>query len=313
MPRRIFLPRKKKRSPILSITSLVIANVLMLVLVGSRLATLNNHDLNILGFATDINITDLLSETNKQRQNNGIAALNYNPVLANAAEQKANDMFADDYWAHVAPDGKTPWDFIVGAGYSYSYAGENLAKDFSKSSSVVNAWMNSPTHKDNIVNPNYTEIGFAVVNGNLNGEETTLVVQMFGKPANSAVTKPPIESEPAVDIASLQTEEQVDLAVTKGDQLKAVDENPIIITDEAPTVFVQQTEPINNNLITVNTGYIKYFAYFLLITFSLSLVVDGVFAFRQKHLRITGNTVSHLVLFVAAILFLYYLNNPTVI
>jgi len=146
-------------------------------------------NLNVLGFATDITTEKLFQLTNEQRQKANLNPLTYNEKLSAAAYKKAGDMFKKNYWAHYAPDGAAPWDFILGEGYQYEYAGENLAKNFLFSQGVIDAWMDSSTHKENILRSNYAEVGFAIVNGVLNGEETTLVVQMFGKPTNYAMTK----------------------------------------------------------------------------------------------------------------------------
>lgn len=137
---------------------------------------------NVLGVATDISIPKLMDLTNEERTKLGLPVLKSNPRLALAAEKKALDMFKKDYWSHFAPDGGSPWDFIKQTGYQYEFAGENLAKNFLYSKNVVDAWMNSPTHRENIVKKEYTEVGYAVTNGMLGGEETTLVVQMFGTP-----------------------------------------------------------------------------------------------------------------------------------
>ena len=116
-------------------------------------------------------------------------------------------MFAENYWAHNSPSGKSPWVWFKEAGYSYVYAGENLAKDFGDTSRMMSAWMASPTHKDNIVNPKYTEIGLAVVPGTIQSQETVLVVQLFGASQGGAV--PQVASAaiaPApVAIAQVQT------------------------------------------------------------------------------------------------------------
>ena len=95
-------------------------------------------------------------------------------------------MFAKNYWAHVSPDGTTPWVFIKSAGYSYVYAGENLARGYNTSQDVVTAWMASPEHKQNMLSSNYQNVGFAIVTGNLTGEDTVLVVEMFGSTALAA-------------------------------------------------------------------------------------------------------------------------------
>ncbi len=145
---------------------------------------------NVLGFATDIHVEQLLASTNEKRRQAGLPELSLNAQLSQAAANKAVDMFANGYWSHTSPNGKTPWEFIVSTGYRYSVAGENLAKNFLTSLSVVDAWMASATHRENILKPGYEDVGFAVVNGILNGEETTLVVQMFGANAAARIVQP---------------------------------------------------------------------------------------------------------------------------
>lgn len=135
----------------------------------------------VLGYASNIHMEKLLEQTNKKRAEQGLEPLKLNSKLSVAAQKKAQDMFAKNYWAHVSPDNVEPWDFILSEQYDYSYAGENLAKNFENSEEVVEAWYESPSHKENLLNSNYNEVGFAIVDGTLNGYETTLVVQMFGK------------------------------------------------------------------------------------------------------------------------------------
>lgn len=118
--------------------------------------------------------------TNRERAEEGLPALAVNPLLSGAAKAKADDMFNYNYWAHNSPSGRTPWFFISEKNYKYLYAGENLARDFDKPEEVVRAWMNSPTHKTNILDKNFREIGVAVVPGKLLGREGVLVVQLFG-------------------------------------------------------------------------------------------------------------------------------------
>jgi hypothetical protein len=125
---------------------------------------------SILGYATDITANKLFHLTNQEREKDGLEMLTYSVKLQEAAQKKAENMFLNDYWSHYGPNGETPWQYIFSDG-------------------VVRAWMNSPTHKENILRKDYTEVGFAVVDGVLNGEETTLVVQMFAKPLYASVTK----------------------------------------------------------------------------------------------------------------------------
>src|SRR4030042_592071 len=171
----------------------------------------------VLGFASNISVDEIVALTNQRRQSNGFSLLQTNSSLSQAAANKAAYMFTKDYWAHNAPDGTTPWVFFNQVGYNYRYAGENLARDFGDSGSIISAWMNSPTHKDNILSDHYNEIGVAVVNGVLGGQETTLVVQMFGQraggvaavPQKAAVAPPETkkeETQPEIALAEPQEE-----------------------------------------------------------------------------------------------------------
>ena len=137
----------------------------------------------LLGYATNISVSEVIRLTNLERTTRGIPALTESSILDKGAQLKASDMFRDDYWAHFAPDGTSPWHFFSISGYKYSIAGENLAKNFQTSSGTVAGWMASKAgHRENLLNPAYNEIGVAVVDGVLLGEETTLVVQFLAKP-----------------------------------------------------------------------------------------------------------------------------------
>ena len=138
-------------------------------------------------FSSEITPANIISLTNQSRQAAGIKALAENAKLDEAAQTKAEDMLKNQYFAHNSPQGKVPWDFIKGAGYSYLIAGENLAVNFTDAESVENAWMNSPSHKANLLNRNYDEIGIGIAQGQFQGRQATFVVQMFGDPAEQTV------------------------------------------------------------------------------------------------------------------------------
>lgn len=295
MPHRLFLPRPKKRSKFLSLTSLLVINLVLLSVVSLRLFSLNVKDLNILGFATDIRVSELLDDTNTERSKVGLQQLKYNDVLSKAALKKANNMFSENYWAHISPSGKTPWDFILGENYKYTYAGENLAKDFQKSKSVVSAWMASPTHKENILNSHYSEVGFAIVNGKLQGKETTLVVQMFGTPYLPQLAEKTVD--PNVDVKGEKTEVFV----------------PEVAVVETNTIQKNEDTSKVKNLIEINVIYVTYFSYSLLLVFTLALFIDGFIAYKKKYLRLTGNTISHMIMFLAVLMFLIFIKQPTII
>lgn len=193
----------------------------------------------VLGYATNISVSDLYSLTNQERAANGLGALTLDSQLSSAAVAKANHMFANNYWAHVAPDGTTPWSFIYAAGYNYSIAGENLAKDFNTSNGVVSGWMASQTHRDNVLGTGYNDVGFAVVNGVLLGSETTLVVAMYGARAVAAPTPAPVQATPAAP----QTTTPAPVQVTP---TPAVEETPTPTPVETPPVSEEQSAPAND-------------------------------------------------------------------
>lgn len=120
--------------------------------------------------------------TNKERSGLKQALLQRNAVLDAAATLKAKDMAKNEYFSHFSPAGVSPWYWFKEAGYVYAHAGENLAIHFTDSSEVVEAWMNSPTHRENIVNGTYTEIGVGTAKGMYEGYDTVYVVQLFGSP-----------------------------------------------------------------------------------------------------------------------------------
>lgn len=138
----------------------------------------------------------LVDLANDDRELVELQQLRVNPKLVEAAQLKANDMAEKGYFAHQTPDGYDSWHWFELVGYDYTHAGENLAVDFSESADVEKAWMQSPTHRDNILNANYTEIGIATAKGVYKGRETVFAVQMFGRPSASevaeAVGAPPV-------------------------------------------------------------------------------------------------------------------------
>ncbi|MDQ5954252.1 MAG: hypothetical protein QG583_180 [Patescibacteria group bacterium] len=136
----------------------------------------------------------LTTLTNKEREEINLPALTSNELLNRAAQMKAEDMASRGYFAHTSPDGLTPWYWLGQVGYNYKSAGENLAVNFFESKDVSDAWMDSPTHKANIVKPNYTEIGIGVANGVYEGRHTVFVAQFFGTPF--AYTSKPVETTP---------------------------------------------------------------------------------------------------------------------
>lgn len=219
---------------------------------------------NQLKAFSDISTQELLKFTNIKRAENGLPGLTSNALLEEAASKKADDMFEKDYWAHDSPDGVTPWVFIKNAGYDYVYAGENLARGFANSEDIVNAWMASPHHRENILSENFNEVGFAVKSGELNGENTFLVVQEFG---NRTIV--PVE------------------AISQNISPKS--ETKILGLD-LDAIFPKTDNQISYDFILI-----------ILFGFILVLLIDLIIAKRNNLVRFVGHNVDH-VFFLFAIL-----------
>mgnify|MGYP001600508845 CR=1 FL=1 len=264
---RLFIPHEENNFRAKSLHTdfltvyLVIAFLMMMVFKQT-----NIH--NVLGFATDISTDKLFQLTNELRQKNNLPSLSLNSSLSLAAQKKAENMFQENYWSHYSPTGKTPWDFILGANYKYEYAGENLAKNFLFSNGVIDAWMNSQTHRDNLLKKEYTEVGYAIVNGILNGEQTTLVVQMFGTPLAGSIALPEVKAE---EISAPQQ------------------------------VLAKKTSQFKINFFNFSFNLNVVFMIFLL----LALALDFYFASKFNVIRIAGKNTAHFLFIIFVLMGLF--------
>lgn len=124
----------------------------------------------------------VIQATNDERVTFGLPTVIENGALNRAAELKLADLFAKQYFEHVSPDGFGPSHWVEAAGYKYRLIGENLALgDFTGDEDLVAAWMASPGHRENILKPQFQEIGVAVGKGDFEGQETWAAVQVFAR------------------------------------------------------------------------------------------------------------------------------------
>ncbi len=257
----------------------------------------------------------LVSLANSDRAENALGELTINPVLEEAAQMKANDMAEKEYFAHVSPDGKDPWDWFNAAGYRFNYAGENLAVNFSDSSEVNDAWMNSPGHRANILNGKFTEVGIATARGEYKGRQTTFVVQMFGTPKQSTeqviaiATPSPVttispepENSPVLGAATppeekVLTETETFIAIQNTDPEPA----PVVSVPQNPTVaqasFVEET-------VTSPKKTMSYLYLFLAGFIFLSLILMICIEIKRQHPKNIALGVAVLVL-ILALLYIY--------
>lgn len=250
------------------------------------------------GDVASVIVSTLVGLTNADRSSENLGTLSVNPLLTAAAQAKADDMAAKGYFAHTSPDGKTSWYWFKQEDYSFSYAGENLAVDFNDSDAVEQAWMNSPTHRANILNAHFTEIGIATAVGTYEGRTTTFVVQMFGTPA-SAPTSAPVAVNPApqaTEIAVAKTE-PVTIAEQPGSPRVLAEASTSTSTPHtaAPATPVSPASPVASfaaaPVASLRTLYLIVGAMVL----AALLSVTGL-QFSRRHMRYVGAALFLFVL-----------------
>lgn len=255
-----FRARLLHNSSILAIIGIILTGNLFLRLLDST-------NLHILGFTSSVTIDEIVRATNNERIGAGLKPLVYSEKLADAARRKADNMFSENYWAHNSPSGKSPWVWFNDVGYTYTFAGENLAKDFGDTSHMISAWMASPTHKENIVNAKYTEIGLAVVPGSLQGSDTVLVVQFFGAPGAGSISS--------------------------GNEVFSPTPTPVPVPVQVAEVKGEALVPITPRFNQFNIARTLNLA--TTILFILALILDLLIAENQKLSRRVGNNWAHII------------------
>jgi len=234
----------------------------------------------------------LVDLANDDREHNGRSSLKVSPQLQAAAQSKANDMAARSYFSHTTPEGHDSWYWFKQAGYSFTHAGENLAVDFFDSIDVERAWMNSPTHRANIIDSRYTEIGIAIAKGTFEGHDTVFVVQMFGTPppAKPGAEQAPIQtSSIPADPRQMATAQAVRAPERQvlGENIKPLEEVAIA----APTPQ-QSTKPNEAQDVSFMSRLrasphamlgTVYYALALFVLFALLLTTR--FEFKRHHVR----------------------------
>ncbi len=261
----------------------------------------------------------IVNLTNTDRGVNNLTYLAVNPVLERAAQMKAEDMAKKSYFAHTSPEGVTPWHWFKQAGYAFAYAGENLAIRFSDSMDVQRAWMNSPTHRANILNSHFTEIGIGIAEGMYEGQKTTFVVQMFGTPsakqkypsflATSATTSAPTTTPVVLEASASTTPEAPRPATTTPVAVKGAteeasaapagpesepeviieDETFIAVKNEVATTSVYEAEApqlgdtLIQKLVTSPKSVVGAIYLVLATIVGIALIVMIVVEFRRQH------------------------------
>jgi len=181
-------------------------------------------------YAAEINEQSVVKLINESRMTAGLDVIVSDNTLNKVAADKLEDMIKNNYFAHTSPKGLTPWNWYEKEGYDYKFAGENLAINFLTAESQHKAWMASPTHRKNIMNPLFRDVGVAVGAGEINGQMAIITVQEFGtlySEANEVSDSAPAvpngkSSQPSSEVKNqLMTPEKYSKPAVKIDKIPA--------------------------------------------------------------------------------------------
>lgn len=250
----------------------------------------------------------LVDYTNQERVTYNTSPLSTNEKLEQAAILKAQDMAKKGYFAHTSPEGLSPWYWFVKAGYTFTYAGENLAVNFSDSQDVIDAWMNSPGHRENILNGKFTEIGIATAKGTYKGMDAVFVVQMFGKPLPVVLgetSSPDISPQPLQEVVAPTQPQEEPAPELKQEMFVAV-ENASVNGEETPEVISPAIVSPQSNFVEKlaatpkNTAQMIYLFIGALVLFALLLKI--FVKIKIQHPQLIANGVLLLLMIGSALL-----------
>jgi hypothetical protein len=300
----LFIPHhSNNQKPKLLHPSTLVIIAFLLSFLQIFLHFLPRANFRVLGYAANISVDEVFRLTNQKRQEAGLPPLKLDPVLSQAAKNKGEDMLAKDYWAHVSPDGVEPWKFFLDAGYKYRYAGENLARDFSDAASAVEAWMASPSHRENMLSPKYEEIGIAVVEGDLAGVDTTLIVQFFGtRMAGTSQVSPVAKKEEQKPlVASVKVQEEKPLPVPT--QAPLSEPTPLAFTPSQNSLVLKSGSTLGENVsmtplprsfLISPFNLVRDLSFFFLIILFVVFLIDAILVSRKNITRVSGRSFAHI-------------------
>lgn len=264
----------------------------------------------------------LIDMTNESRLAYNEEPLLRSDKLDHAAGLKSEDMATKGYFAHNSPEGITPWHWMQEVGYTFLYAGENLAIDFTEPSDVRDAWLASPLHRANLLDVRFKEIGIATREGFFNGKPTIFVVQMFG--TQSVPKTNTVASNKSVEMfldvqknkeentlgevkgETTQTSSSTIEPVYQGDGLLVVkNQDPSIESASAAPSSVPTYSTWYGRIVFFATGYISFFYKALLLLVLFSLMTMLFIEYKKEHWKHISYALSVIIL----LLLLLYINS----
>ena len=276
---------------------------------------------------SEIVASKMIKLINESREDSGVPVIASNDSLVAAAIEKGKDMLDKQYFAHDSPDGKKPWQWINRAQYDYVYAGENLAIDFNSAEVVHEAFMKSPSHQRNILNPKYREVGIAVISGEVQNRKTILLVEFFGTQRKdltnlAAATPPPAPSTVTVTPPEKpKPQPSTNTAPTPVLQQPMVPEKPVVAAeqlDDGQAVNQPVADYNNEAIIVVNAKqagktaidyiieYSNIFFLAFLIYLIIMLLLNIFIKIKVQHTAVILQTVVVIALVASMILFKFH-------
>jgi uncharacterized protein YkwD len=235
---KIVPPKETDSNKVVSVTTSTLPTVKKTIPVAVNIQNQNNFPAPVVIKATTVSSpktipssnyvgdSQILKYTNDERENLSLKPLLANSILDTIAKQRADDLFAFQYFEHSSPDGKTASELAKKNKYDYLLIGENLALgDFGGDKGIVSAWMNSPGHRANIINEKYTELGVAKRTGEFKGEIVTIAVQIFAAPLSNC-NRPNSNTKELIDTSSLSIKEMQDKAAIMYRDLNEMAQTP---------------------------------------------------------------------------------------
>ena len=255
----------------------------------------------------------LANLTNEERQSQKLPSLTTNPVLVKAATMKAEDMASKGYFAHTSPEGKTPWYWLDQVGYEYQYAGENLAINFTDSKDVTDAWMNSPTHKANIIKDKYTEVGTGIASGVYEGKDTVFVVQVYANPIEKKVVIPTKTISKEVKNITKKTNPA---EITENSSVLGAETVSKEIQAEKP-IIAETTDQLNPSFWQKLSASPRHTTNIILFTFLglvfISLILNIFIKIKHHHIDLITNGLIVIAILGAIFSINYYLSHRNMI
>jgi hypothetical protein len=277
------------------VTTVILCAFFLGVLAG------NKYFINktVLGVSIASNV--LIDLANETREASKVPLLERNKKLDRAAMAKIDHMVSNKYFSHNSPNGVTPWYFINKVGYIFIYAGENLAMDFTDSWEVQNAWLNSPTHKANLLNSNFKDIGISTREVFFNGRKTVFIVQMFG--TESSLSK-------GLDLEEEGSEKKdfvEDIRIANSENLEKIveDDNFIAVRNWGESDEVNPV-PVVAGVSEYSTWWQRLlvsFPFYIQVSFLTLLLLVIVATLIRMFVEFKRQHTSHLVISVIFLLF----------